>query len=266
MQNLLDFFYKQRDIVLFLSLEILCAWLLITYNNRYSSSFFNSSNVASASISQFSNEISQYFDLKKINEQLMSENGVLQTKLQKLQNTNKASVDTVGNYQVIKSKVINNTFNRSVNFITIAAGKKDGIEAGMGVFSAYGIVGQVKSVSTNFATIYSLLHPKLLISSKIKRTETNCTVQWDQESYNRLKLKYIPSHINLKLGDTITTSGFNSVFPEGFLIGIIDEINLEEYMTFYEAKIKLTADFTSLYQVFVIKDLLKTEKDSLLIQ
>ena len=62
------------------------------------------------------------------------------------------------------------------------------------------------------------------------------------------------------------TSGFNSVFPENILVGIVDELNLEEHMTFYEAKVKLATDFTSLYHVFVIKDLLKEEKDSLQVQ
>ncbi len=266
MQRLLDFLYQQREIAVFIGLEILSAWLLINFNNRYNASFLNSSNEAAASITQTSNSISNYFQLSEVNQQLMLENERLQQELRMLRTEPSSYLDTVDQYQVVGARVINNTFERSANFITISAGRNDSIDVGMGVISSFGVVGQVKSVTNNFATIYSILHPKLLVSSKVKRTETKGTVQWEQEEYSRASLKYIPRHIKLKVGDTIVTSGFNSVFPENITIGVVDELNLEEHMTFYEAKVKLATDFTSLYQVFVIKDLLKQEKDSLAIQ
>ncbi len=266
MQRLLDFLYQQREIAVFIGLEILSAWLLINFNNRYNASFLNSSNEAVASLIQTSNNVSNYFHLEEVNEQLMLENQELQEQLRMLRTEKLSFLDTVDQFEVIGARVINNSFDRSMNFVTISAGRKDSVDVGMGVISSLGVVGQVKSVTENFATIYSLLHPKLLVSSKVKRTDTNCTVQWDQEAYDRASLKYIPRHIKLKEGDSIVTSGFNSVFPENVLVGIVDEMNLEEHMTFYEAKVKLATDFTSLYQVFVIKDLLKTEKDSLEIQ
>ena len=132
----------------------------------------------------------------------------------------------------------------------------------MGIITTNGIVGQIKSVSQNFATAYSVLHPNLLISSKVLRTKTKGTIQWDQEDYYHASLKYIPRHIKLLVGDTVVTSGFNSVFPEDLTIGIVDELNLEDQMTFYEARVALSTDFTSLDYVYVINDLLKTEKDS----
>ena len=263
MQRLLDFLYQQREIGIFLGLEILSVWLLVNYNNRYNASFFNSSNSAVASIAQTSDNVSDYFELATINEQLMQENERLQQEISRLQTQQGAFIDTLDRYQVIGTQVIANTFDRSVNFITIAAGRKDSIAVGMGVISPLGVVGQVKAVSENFSTIYSMLHPKLLVSGKVKRTDTKCTVQWDQQDFYHAALKYIPRHVKVEVGDSIVTSGFNSVFPESVMIGVVSEIELDEHMTFYAAKIKLATDFTSLYHVFVIKDLLKDEKDSL---
>ena len=263
MQRLLDFLYQQREIAILIGLEILCAWLLINFNNRYNASFLNSSNEAAASLTQTSNDIGDYFQLSEVNRQLMLENEKLQQELRLLRSDKSSFIDTVGQYHVVGARVINNTFDRSANFITISAGRKDSIEVGMGVISSFGIAGQVKSVTNNFATVYSVLHPKLLVSSKVKRTDTKATVQWDQINYDRAALKYVPRHIKLKEGDSIVTSGFNSVFPENVLIGFIDELSLEEHMTFYDAKLKLATDFTSLYHVYVIRDLFKPEKDSL---
>lgn len=263
MRRLLDFLYQQREIAVFIGLEILSVWLLVNFNNRYNASFLNSSNEAVASLTETSNDVSDYFKLTDINAQLMLENAQLQQELRLLKSKKSSFKDTLNQFRVIGAKVINNTFSRSQNFITVSTGRNDSIEVGMGVISTFGVVGQVKSVTNNFATIYSLLHPKVLISSKVKRTDTKCTVQWDQGAYDRASLKYVPRHIQLKEGDSIVTSGFNSVFPENVMVGIVDEIQLENHMTFYEAKIKLATDFTSLYNVFIIKDLLKPEKDSL---
>ncbi|NQZ77117.1 MAG: rod shape-determining protein MreC [Ekhidna sp.] len=263
MQRLLDFLYQKREIAVFLGLEILSLWLLFSFNARQNASILNSSNEAVASAISTSNDISNYFNLKEVNEQLMLENEKLQQTLKNLQNKKGNNLDTVSNYRILGAKVIKNSFDRSTNFITVAVGKKDSIEPGMGVISSFGAVGQVKAVTNNFATIYSLLHPKVLVSAKIGRTETKCTVQWDQETYDRASLKYVPRHIKLRKGDSIVTSGFNSVFPENILIGIVEETNLEDHMAFFEAKINLATDFTSLHQVFIIKDLLKEEKDSL---
>jgi len=263
MRELLDFLYERREIGLFLILEVLCFWLLVGYNRRYNASFLNSSNELAASVIQTSNNVSRYFELAEVNEQLIRENEDLRQQLFLLQQDSFARRDTLDRYLVTTSEVISNSFNRDINFLTISGGRKDNILPGMGVISAEGVVGQVKAVSENFSTVYSLLHPNLLVSCLIKRTGTNATVQWDQESYNYASLKYVPRHISIKAGDTIITSGYNSVFPQEILVGVIEEFNVSEEMTFYEAKIKLATDFTSLSNVYVIRDLLKQEKDSL---
>ena len=263
MQRLLDFLYGQREVGIFLFLEIFSVWLLISFNQRPNATYFNSSNYLAANIEESTSAVSSYFELGEINERLMKENEVLQAQIRQFKTLPDAFVDTVERYQAIGAKVVANTISRGANFMTVSAGLKDSIEVGMGVISYNGIVGQVKSVSQHFATVYSVLHPNLLISSKVKRTQTKGTVQWDQQDPYHASLKYIPRHIKLHIGDTVVTSGFNSVFPDNFSIGVIDEFNLEDQMTFYEARIKLTADLSSLDYVYLIKDHLKAEKDSI---
>ena len=263
MRKLLDFLYRRRIGALFIALEIVCFWLVVNYNQRQNSDFLNSSNALAARVSTTSQNISDYFDLVEINAQLMNENELLQKQI----NTSRIDPDSsrvgIEGFEVIGARVINNTFRRSLNFITISSGEAKGITPGMGVISANGVVGQVKSVSKNYATIYSILHPNVMVSSSVKKTNTNCSVQWDQEVYHSASLKYVPRHIELQIGDTIVTSGYNSIFPSGVNVGIVSSLNLEDHMTFYEAKVRLSTDFTSIPNVFVVMDEKKIEKDSL---
>ena len=263
MRKLLDFLYRRRTGAIFIFLEIICFWLLVNFNQRQNADFLNSSNALSAQVSTASQNVSDYFDLVAINEQLMKENELLQSQIGQGHEGNDSVFQYQMDYQIVGARVIGNTFRRATNFLTISGGSDLGIAPGMGVISGTGVVGQVKSVSKDYATVYSLLHPKMLVSSVVKKTQTKCTVQWDQESYEEASLKYVPRHINLQVGDTIVTSGFNSVFPAEVRMGIVSDLNLEEHMTFYEAKVKLSVDFTSLPGVFVVIGNHKVEIDSL---
>lgn len=264
MQKLFNFLYRFRTFGLFLILEGLCAWLIIVYNNRYNAAFLNSSNTLVASINQLSSNTSNYFRLQQINRQLVDENLLLRAQLSNMNTGPFMGIDSsASKFVFFDAKVINNSFRRSLNYLTLDVGSEDGVRPGLGVISGLGVVGQVKSVSRNFSTVTSVLHRNLLISSSIKRTNTLCTVQWDGVSSLEAELKYIPRHIEIKKGDSVTTSGYNAVFPEGLMIGTISDFTLQENDVFYSAKIKLAVDFSSLHYVYLIENTLKAEQDSL---
>ncbi len=263
MQNLLLFLYRFRTFGLFLLLEGICVWLIVSYNRRANASFLNSSNALAGAINAFTNNTSDYFDLQKVNNELLEENKQLRIQIAN-SNLLHANHDTINTtYDFYEAKVINNTYRRSMNYLTLDRGSKDGLEPGMAVINQSGVVGQVKATTPNFATVISLLHRNLLISSEIKRTQTLCTVQWDGAEPKGAALKFVPRHIPVQIGDTVVTSGYNAVFPDGIMVGIISELNLADNDVFYEAKIDLAVDFSSIDYVYVIKNEMKAEQDSL---
>jgi len=263
MQNLIDFLYRFRTFGLFIVLEVICAWLIVGYNQYYNASFLNSSNALVGNITRLSTNTSRFIDLKKINQSLMEENSLLR---QQLANTNlqKIKLDTFeSRYEVVVASVLNHTFLKPANYITLDAGKADGLFPGMGVISDRGIVGQIKSVSRNFATVTSLLHPKSLVSITVKNSNTLGTVQWGFNSYFEADLKYIPRHTALNVGDSIVTSGYNAVFPPNILVGIVKQVSLDIQNPFYDAQLDLSTDFSSLGFVYIIDNTAKAEIDSL---
>jgi rod shape-determining protein MreC len=263
MQNLLNFLYRFRTFGFFLFLEVFCAWLIISYNQRPNASFLNSSNVAIGRLTRFTNNTGNYLNLTQVNAQLLEENEFLRTQLALVNQKRPQGDSSLKKFDFTAAKVINNTFQRSQNYFTLDRGRKHGIRPGMGVIADHGVAGRVKSVSDNFATVTSLLHRNLLISSTIKSSGTLCTVQWDGLSHYQAEVRYIPRHVHLYEADSIVTSGFNSVFPPDILIGTVSSFKLSAEDAFYEAKMELAVDFTSLNYAFVVKSELKAEKDSL---
>jgi len=78
-----------------------------------------------------------------------------------------------------------------------------------------------------------------------------------------VKFNFIPRHVKPTVGDTVMTSGYNAIFPEGIMIGTISEVNLSDEALFYDLSIRLSQDFRKLSFLTVIKSTLKHEQDSL---
>ena len=102
-----------------------------------------------------------------------------------------------------------------------------------------------------------------MVSAVLKRTEHFGTVQWNGLNPELVDFKYIPRHVNPVKGDTVMTSGYNAVFPEGIMIGVIDEVKLSDEALFYDLKVKLSQDFRKLSFVTVVKNRRLAEQDSL---
>ncbi len=207
--------------------------------------------------------------MKDVNQELAEENAKLRQEL-----TRKALMSDISysanrdssyikKYKYTTAKVINNSTKNFRNYLTINKGWADSLAPGMGVICNEGIVGRVKSCSKYFSTITSILHKEIMVSSKIKRLKAAGTVKWDGIDATKAKLLYIPRHLEIKRGDTIVTSEYNSVFPEGEMIGYIESIKVKGDENFYNIDINLSTDFTKLSYVYVIKNNLRFQLDSL---
>jgi rod shape-determining protein MreC len=270
MERLLNFVYQYRAFITFLGLQVFCAWLIVENNQYQSTKFFNSSNRLAASIIGFSNGVREYFSLRQINAELADENATLRKKLER-RNQSLYSLDVreikdpaiINSFDYVSAKVVNNSTGLFKNFITINKGKDAGILPGMAVIGGKGAVGKVKSVSGHYAVLISLLNIDEQVSSVIKNSGYFGTAQWDGVDPRMIKLRYIPRHVNPQVSDTVVTSGYNAIFPEGILIGVIKEVNLKEEDLFYDITVELAQNFGKLAFVAVIKSRLKQEKDSL---
>ena len=214
--------------------------------------------------------VEDYFNLKEVNQDLAAENASLRKQIeqyhQSLYNINvrqNQDAELLQKYEYIPAKVIKNSTRRFENYITVNKGSKHGIEPGMGVIDQNGVVGKVKNVSRNFSVIISVLHGNSLISSKIKRTKDLCTIKWDGKNYQEVNLLYLPRHVQLQVGDTVVTSGYNAIFPEEVPVGIIESYEISEDALFYNVKVKLITDLNRLSYVYLVKNNMKIEQDSL---
>lgn len=268
MQRILLFIYRLRAFLLFVILEATAIGLIVSYNSPQGAVFFNSSNEVAGRLMAFQDSFTEYFHLASANDALAEKNAALIEELHYY----KRPADSVtfvldsvlrNNFIFRSAKVINNSIHLNQNHLTLNKGRRHGIKEGMGVFNEDGIVGRVKGVSYNFASVLSILHTELLVSSKIKRTNVFGSTQWDGSDPQRAKLIYVPRHVEVEVGDTVVTSGYNSIFPEGIPVGVIETVAPGPETNYLDITMKLAADLTKLTYVYLVENTMQAELDSL---
>jgi len=271
MYRLLLFIYNIRVFLVFICLELFCIKCIVSYNPYQGAAYFSTSSRIVGSILAINRSITNYFSLAKTNEELAVENTLLKNQLYQEIQRNKVSSDTsvsilkVRQFNFSVARVINNTTSHENNFFTLDKGSKDGIGIGMGVVSPRGIAGQIKACSDHFSTAVSILNTKWSVSARIKNTKADGIIQWDDVTRDPSIVKFtnVGRHHKIKIGDTIVTSGYKeALFPEGMLIGKVISIK-DEGSAYWNIDVKLATDYTAMDYVFVIKNILKPEKDSL---
>ncbi len=265
MRSLINFLLRIHFLLLFIFIEVFSIYLLINNNNFHKARFVNLTRQVTGNFYTKTTKLKQYLSLAEENHRLAEENNRL---LNIIESTYKSDEiffrsvnDTIFNqrYMYTSARIINNSINKKHNFLTLNKGNQQGLRPEMAVVSDGSIVGIVKGVSKNYATVISLLNLDLRISSKVKKNGYFGSLNWDGKGYQTAILNEIPLHADIQVGDTIITSGFSSIFPEGILIGFISDFE-EKKGSFYEIEVKLSTDFKSLGNVNVIGNLLQIEK------
>ena len=247
--------------------------MVVNKNIKQQTAFLNSSNQVAATFMEITDAVVGYFSLARENDKLAAENARLngmivksQQIIQKMAMDSIAIPQTLDQYRFIVAKVINNSVARPNNYITLNKGTQDGIQPGMGIISPQGVVGRVMVCSPHFSTATSLLHSKMLISAEITRIHASGSLKWGGTDPDRANLEFIARHLKPRVGDTVRTSEFSNILPEGIHVGIIRKIDLKDDATFYTVEIDLATDFSTLNYVYVIENKLKAEKDTIQLQ
>jgi rod shape-determining protein MreC len=296
-RNLFLFLFRFRGALVFVLLEIASLYLYVTNSSYQRAAFFNSANEYAGQVLARRMQVTDYFQLAELNQQLVAENAQLRQQLFP-PDTSHRTADSVAlpplpadtlrrirwvrggsrpdtlllgqqkvpardpGYPLTPARVINNTLRNVDNYLTLNVGAADGVKKGQGVISAAGVVGRVKVVSGHYATVTSLLHSKTSISAKIKRDGTEGSIRWPGEDPTQALMDYIPRENKLLRGDTIVTSGYNAIFPEGIFIGTITSFVKEPDKNFWTVRVRLGVNFSKVTYVYVVSSRSQAERDT----
>ena len=274
MRNLINFLFRYSAWILFIIYTVASCVLLFRNSPYQHHVFLTSANSVVSGVYSASSSVTAYFNLKGINEDLQRRNTDLELEVLNLKRTidfyrEKEYADSVPvdsslqRYSFITAHVINNTITKSHNYITLNKGTEDELRPEMGVVDQNGVVGIVNVVGPHSARVISLLNPFLRLSCKVKGHNHVGSLVWQGNDYTYAILEELPRHAEFQNGDTIVTSGYSTVFPEGVPVGVVEEGMKEHDENFYALKVRLFTDFATLSTVRVIRDEMTDEINDL---
>ncbi len=267
MYQLLRFFSRLKVFFTFLFLELIAVWLILNNNSYQQVAFLSSANAVAGNFYEVRDAFTGQFNLRNEIQQLQQENANLRENNAPLDSAAYKKDSLKSNYNYIPARVINNSVDYEDNFLTLNKGRNSGIKEGMGVIAPNGIVGRIKTVTDNYAAAYSLLHSGIRVSAQLRKSKELCTVKWNaegtQNDYQQAELLYVPIHIDIQPGDTVETSGYNAVYPEGIDIGTVSSVEEDMSDGRKNVKIELLVNFNNIKNVYVIENYQKSEIDSL---
>ena len=106
----------------------------------------------------------------------------------------------------------------------------------------------------------SILNIDMKLSAKINRNNYFGSLVWSGYESKKMLLEAVPKHADIQKGDTVVTSGYSTLFPEGIMIGTIDTFHIPSGRNFYEITVNLTNDMNAIQYIYVVNNLQKEEQ------
>lgn len=265
MNRFLTVFAKHHVLILFVFLQSIAVMMIFQGKNYHKSLFINSVNGLTGNTYSAISDYEQYLSLKQANDMLSQENARLKNSLpnsiQRVNNEYLLVSDTLyrQKYLYREALVVYNSVVKKDNYLILNLGSKDGIMEDMGIVTATGVVGRVVEVSDHYAKVMSFLNSKSTISCWIKRNKASGYLVWDHLNSKSAKFTELPLTTEVKVGDTVITSGYSSIYPKGIELGVISRVEDDLEQQMLSVQVDLNLDYNTLYHVCVVENLEKEE-------
>lgn len=220
-------------------------------------------------ITGISHAVSDFFDNYNNGNELSLENAELKAKINELENKVADYEKTASenefykDYLEIKENNPDYTFSDAsiisrdpddpYGGFTINKGSSSGISLYDPVITDSGIVGYITEVGLTSCKVTTVLSPEITLGALDNRTNDAGVVTGGLTLAQKGLCRFanLSRSCSVAVGDYVVTSG-EGIFPEGLLVGTVENIGVDEYNTSIYAEIKPFADASQIRSVMVI--------------
>lgn len=141
--------------------------------------------------------------------------------------------------------------------LILDAGSSDGVVLGQSVIDAGGLVGQIIEVTPTTATVLLITDPDHAVPVLVARNGVRL-VAYGRGRGDRLELTNIPLSGDVRVGDTIITSGLGGRFPPGFPVGTVSELRPDDSRTYLLGVIDPAAQLDRGRDVLLLREVVES--------
>jgi rod shape-determining protein MreC len=196
--------------------------------------------------------------IKKHNEELKSKNLELEARLRQMadleiENSRLKTLlefKQASKMEMKSAQVIGRDLVADHNTITINKGTQDGLKSGQAVISVDGVLGYVFRPSLHSSQVMLVTDRYAVVDGIVQRTRARGIVEGKNST--SCVLKYVERSEDVKPGDIVVTGGLDNIFPKGFPIAVVENVERKTFSVSLKVDLKPVADPYKVEEVFVI--------------
>jgi rod shape-determining protein MreC len=140
-----------------------------------------------------------------------------------------------------------------VKGVVVNKGSSSGIRVGMAVLHPQGVVGQVVAVSSDAARVLLVSDHSSGVDVLLQDGRARGVVEGAGEQ--GCELKFVTKDVQVREGDVVITSGMDSVYPKGIVLGRVSKIADAQGALFQTIEVMPAVDFSKIEEVLLVTTL-----------
>lgn len=150
----------------------------------------------------------------------------------------------------VSASVIGASASLDFRGMTIDQGSKTGVATNMAVIAPDGVVGRIVTPTMHASKVQLLIDRNAAAGARVERSRAEGIVVGAGE--DTVRMDFVAATADVRVGDTIVTSGTDGIYPKGFVIGKVEQVNNGDGI--YKAiRVRPSVPFNRLEEVLVIR-------------
>ncbi len=154
--------------------------------------------------------------------------------------------------ETVAARVIAGSVTPGTLTVTIDKGTGDGVTADMAVLGVDGVVGRVvEPIADRAATVQLLVDANAAAAVVFERSRA-AGIAVGGQADGSLRADFVPVLADVRVGEQVTTSGLDGIYPAGFPVGRVESITGAGSPS-RSIRIRPTTDFSFLSAVLLVR-------------
>ena len=137
------------------------------------------------------------------------------------------------------------------HIVVVNRGNQHNIKAGQAVVDSKGVIGQVTRVYPFTSEVTLITDKELSIPIQIERNQLRAIAFGGGN--NTLDIPYLPTNVDIKVGDKLVTSGIDGVYPAGLAVAVVTKIEQNPESPFAKIISTPVAEVTNHLQLLLLE-------------
>jgi rod shape-determining protein MreC len=152
--------------------------------------------------------------------------------------------------ETIPAGVIGAGATNDFHGITIDRGSNAGVAVNMAVIAPTGLVGRVVTPTQHASKVQLLIDRNAAAGALVERSRAQGIVIGT--GADLIRMDFVAATAEIAVGDTIVSSGVDGIYPKGFVIGRVEQVDNGNGI-YKSIRVRPSVDFNRLEEVLVVK-------------